>query len=85
MLLVGNSFTGDAFYYAPFIINAVAPQAQVEMGILYRSGCSLKQHYDDGVGSGRAGCGRTGEIREKGVPDKRGHALVARKVERHNS
>lgn len=52
ILVIGNSFTGDAFFYAPFIINAVAPQAQVEMGILYRSGCSLKQHYDDGVGSG---------------------------------
>lgn len=45
VLSIGNSFSRDAFAYVPFLIEELAPGAQVDFGILYIGGCSLERHW----------------------------------------
>ena len=46
ILCFGNSFTQDCFMYAPFFLQNIAPNLDVTIGIAYKSGCKLSQHYD---------------------------------------
>ncbi|MDE6811498.1 MAG: DUF4886 domain-containing protein, partial [Muribaculaceae bacterium] len=45
ILCLGNSFTEDAMAYVPYIINNIAPDLKLTIGIAYIGGCSLQQHY----------------------------------------
>ena len=45
ILCFGNSLTQDSFGYVPFILKNIAPDVDVTIGIAYKSGCSLQQHY----------------------------------------
>lgn len=51
VLSIGNSFSQDAFSYVPFIIQELAPQMQVDWGIMYIGGCSLARHWDCWTGN----------------------------------
>lgn len=45
ILVVGNSYSQDAFDYVPFILPGLA-EIDAEIGILYHSGANLQQHYN---------------------------------------
>jgi len=45
ILVVGNSYSQDAFDYVPFILPGLA-ELDAEIGILYHSGANLQQHYN---------------------------------------
>lgn len=45
ILVVGNSYSQDAFDYVPFIMPGLA-ELDAEVGILYHSGANLQQHYN---------------------------------------
>lgn len=44
LLCFGNSFTEDSMGYVPMILQQIAPDADVTIGIAYIGGCSLEQH-----------------------------------------
>ncbi|MDE6317586.1 MAG: DUF4886 domain-containing protein [Muribaculaceae bacterium] len=44
VLCFGNSFTEDAMGYVPMILNSLAPDVDVTIGVAYIGGCSLQQH-----------------------------------------
>lgn len=44
VLCYGNSFTEDAMGYVPMILNSIAPDVKVTIGVAYLGGCSLQQH-----------------------------------------
>ena len=46
----GNSFTQDCMSYVPFILNDVAPQLDVTIGIASIGGCPLVQHCANFLG-----------------------------------
>ena len=45
ILCFGNSFTQDSMSYVPFILQNIAPQIDLTLGIAYLGGCTLAQHY----------------------------------------
>lgn len=45
ILSVGNSFSEDAFNYAPWILKNICPEIDLTFGTLYRGGSTLAQHY----------------------------------------
>jgi hypothetical protein len=45
VLVVGNSYSQDAFDYVPYILPGLA-DIDAEVGILYHDGASLQQHYN---------------------------------------
>lgn len=45
ILVVGNSYSQDAFDYVPYILPGLA-DIDAEIGILYHSGANLQQHYN---------------------------------------
>lgn len=45
ILVVGNSYSQDAFDYVPFMLPSLA-EIDAEVGILYHSGANLQQHYN---------------------------------------
>ena len=46
VLVVGNSFSWDAFVYVPQIVKKVSPDIKLTVGILYSGGCYLSKHYN---------------------------------------
>lgn len=46
ILIIGNSFSRDAFSYVPAIMKDVYPSIQVEMEILYKGGKALDAHWN---------------------------------------
>ena len=44
ILSIGNSFSQDAFSYLPYILENIAPDIRLTLGIAYYSGASLQQH-----------------------------------------
>ena len=44
LLCVGSSFTQDEFSYLPFILNSIAPNVKLTIGIAYIGGSPLPQH-----------------------------------------
>lgn len=44
ILCVGSSFTQDEFGYLPFILNSIAPNVKLTIGIAYIGGSPLPQH-----------------------------------------
>lgn len=45
ILVVGNSYSCDSFSYVPIILKTLG--INVEIGILYHSGCKLEEHWDN--------------------------------------
>ena len=45
VLLIGNSFTEDAFSYVPSLFSEGAPEVDFVFGIAYRGGSCLTDHY----------------------------------------
>lgn len=46
ILIVGNSYSRDAFSYAPMIIEGMCPDVKVNMQILYIGGVALSKHKE---------------------------------------
>lgn len=46
LLCIGNSYSGDALYYVPFLLPSLA-DIDVEIGYLYRSGENLAGHWSN--------------------------------------
>lgn len=46
VLVIGDSFSRDAFSYVPFVMEDVSPGINVDMEILYIGGRALNYHYD---------------------------------------
>lgn len=46
ILIIGDSFSRDAFSYVPFVMEDVYPGISVDMEILYIGGRALNYHYD---------------------------------------
>lgn len=46
LLCIGNSYTGDAMYYVPFLMPSLA-EVDVEIGYLYRDGENLAGHWSN--------------------------------------
>lgn len=49
ILSIGNSYSQDALSYIPFILPNIQSNIKVEIGILYLSGATLQQHYNNFV------------------------------------
>lgn len=49
ILVVGNSYSWDAFLYAPWIIHNIDPNIDLTIGILCHGGARLKTHYDEHI------------------------------------
>ena len=49
LLAIGNSYTADALAYLPYILQQVAPDIDVTIGICYKSGSTLQNHYEKGI------------------------------------
>ena len=45
VLSVGNSFSLDAFAYVPFLMEELAPEVELDLGVMYIGGCSLERHH----------------------------------------
>lgn len=46
VLIIGNSYSRDAFSYVPPILESIFPEKEFEFVILYIGGANLGQHYD---------------------------------------
>ena len=49
ILSIGNSYSQDALSYIPFILPNIQKNIDIEIGILYMSGATLQQHYNNFV------------------------------------
>lgn len=47
ILSIGNSYSQDALGYAPFLMRSITTGIELEIGILYQSGATLQQHYNN--------------------------------------
>lgn len=47
ILSIGNSYSQDALGYVPFILPEIEDSLDVEIGIMYMSGATLQQHYNN--------------------------------------
>lgn len=47
ILSIGNSYSQDALCYAPFLMRSITTGIELEIGILYQSGATLQQHYNN--------------------------------------
>ena len=45
ILVIGNSFSQDAFSYLPPVLNEILPDYAINYGIAYEGGCSIEKHY----------------------------------------
>lgn len=50
ILSIGNSYSQDALSYIPFILPKIEEDLDIEIGILYMSGATLQQHYNNFIG-----------------------------------
>lgn len=51
VLVIGNSYSRDAFSYVPAIIENVCPDVQLDFNILYIGGVALNTHWDNIAGN----------------------------------
>ena len=47
VLIIGNSYSRDAFSYVPPILESLSPDMQIEFEILYIGGAALDKHYNN--------------------------------------
>lgn len=47
ILVLGNSFSLDAFSYVPFIVEDLCPDNGIRLWVLYKGGASIAQHVED--------------------------------------
>ncbi len=53
VLSIGNSFSTDAFGYLPWIINSLAPDVDMTLGVLCGSGSGLQWHWERAIQAGK--------------------------------